>query len=151
MIFSKNLYGTTAGITTGAAVAEATQCLTDTFSITNQENLVGYLSWKLTHFKSLEIIRYLFYSLPWCYYIFLLFIQWLTENLQLAKDDQFNLIHLIAHLDLLVFWFWLKKIMENQITNSLPQYHLVWSVNKKVIVSASTWAKKSFKFILDGK
>ena len=27
------------GITTGTAVAEATQCLTDTFTITNQENL----------------------------------------------------------------------------------------------------------------
>ena len=38
-IFSKDLNGVVVGITTGTAVAEATQCLTDTFTITNQENL----------------------------------------------------------------------------------------------------------------
>jgi len=35
----KALNGVVVGITTGVAVAEATQCLTDTFTITNQENL----------------------------------------------------------------------------------------------------------------
>ena len=38
-ISSKDLNGVVVGITTGTAVAEATQCLTDTFTITNQENL----------------------------------------------------------------------------------------------------------------
>ena len=31
--------GQLTGVTTGTPVAEATQCLTDTFTITNQENL----------------------------------------------------------------------------------------------------------------
>ena len=35
----KILGGQLAGITTGAPVTEATQCLTDIFTITNQENL----------------------------------------------------------------------------------------------------------------
>ena len=35
----KILGGQLTGVTTGTPVAEATQCLTDTFTITNQENL----------------------------------------------------------------------------------------------------------------
>ena len=38
-ISSKALNGIIVGIAAGALVSEATQCLTDTFSITNQENL----------------------------------------------------------------------------------------------------------------
>jgi len=35
----KGLHGIVQGVTTGAALAEATQCLTDTFSVTNAESL----------------------------------------------------------------------------------------------------------------